>query len=693
MGFFDRYPYTNWHNVNLDWVLERVKEWGQMVEDNNTRFENLLQANEAFKEYVTNYLQNLDVQAEIDDKLDRMLESGILTEYFQPYISSATSTWLDEHITEPEGVIIDSSLTVAGACADAKTVGDILFPTEEKANAAVLYTAQSKNAHTKTIARDNIYAQEKLDIVYNETLFNPNTITRNKIIYAFDGIERDREGYFVSSYIDVSNMKYLYVSGIEVIGAFNSNNEAINPTLQPQISTLHGITYELNSNIKTVRVCAKLTNIDNVVVRNGEIEIPSLKLTEDQLLSVGNYTTVENYGGVGDGVADDTAAFQLAINDGRPIKLAAKTYKTNIYIDRSNVTIIGEWQKTTLIPADTSKPIIQINSDSAEYIEDLITYVLLKDFIIQGNYQNVIGIKARCCQTCYFERLMIHRCFAGGLVFEGVWDSRLRFCEVITCGNRGFETDDGNNNYSFVMSNTSRMKTNAIVVDGCRFEHSPRFLYIKNVFQVLIVNTKFESHTRAYNTDPEYAPIRVREQVKGLHFINDIFTYNAVLLSDDLLTDPFNNGIPFISVNTETSNATSERITTISNCQFASQPELVVVFFEGNQSIITGCNFDKCASNKAIVTLKNNCTFSNNEILLQSGGTAVKIDGNYCIVDNLRAYVITDDATKSIIEVTNNAVRGYAKVLYNGNDRNNLATAGSDGFNITVEFIGIRTYS
>lgn len=124
MPFFDHYPYTNFHNVNLDWILERVKEWGQMVEDNNTRFENLQQANEDFKEYVTNYLQNLDIQAEIDDKLDRMFESGELTEYFQPYVSDTVTTWLDQNITEPEGVVIDTSLTVSGACADAKVTGD-----------------------------------------------------------------------------------------------------------------------------------------------------------------------------------------------------------------------------------------------------------------------------------------------------------------------------------------------------------------------------------------------------------------------------------------------------------------------------------------------------------------------------------------------------------------------------------------
>lgn len=123
MGFFDGYPYTNWHNVNLDWVLERVKEWGELVKENDQAFKDLQEANEAFKQYVTEYLQNLDVQEEINIKMDSLLESGVLTEYLQPYISTDVTTWLEENITEPVGVVIDSSLTVAGAAADAKKTG------------------------------------------------------------------------------------------------------------------------------------------------------------------------------------------------------------------------------------------------------------------------------------------------------------------------------------------------------------------------------------------------------------------------------------------------------------------------------------------------------------------------------------------------------------------------------------------
>lgn len=125
MPFFDNYPYTNLHNVNLDWILQRVKEWGELVERNDQAFKDLQEANEAFKEYVTTYLQNLDVQEEINKKLDDLLESGELQEYIAPYITTDVGNWLSTHL-EPTTPPVDDTLSIRGAAADSKTVGDVL---------------------------------------------------------------------------------------------------------------------------------------------------------------------------------------------------------------------------------------------------------------------------------------------------------------------------------------------------------------------------------------------------------------------------------------------------------------------------------------------------------------------------------------------------------------------------------------
>lgn len=93
-----------------------------------TNIGNLLIAYNELQEYVNHYFDSLDVQTEINNKLDAMASSGELLDIISPTISEDISQWLDEHIT-PTSPAVDSSLTVSGAAADSKTVGDNFIKT------------------------------------------------------------------------------------------------------------------------------------------------------------------------------------------------------------------------------------------------------------------------------------------------------------------------------------------------------------------------------------------------------------------------------------------------------------------------------------------------------------------------------------------------------------------------------------
>lgn len=75
--------------------------------------------------YVNDYFSTLDVQVEIDHKLDNMASSGSLSRLLEPFIPDLVSGWLADNI-EPTTPAIDRSLTVSGAGADSKVVGDEL---------------------------------------------------------------------------------------------------------------------------------------------------------------------------------------------------------------------------------------------------------------------------------------------------------------------------------------------------------------------------------------------------------------------------------------------------------------------------------------------------------------------------------------------------------------------------------------
>lgn len=77
---FDKYPYTNFHELNLDWIIEQVqnalKQWEQVEKDWNT-----------LHDYVMDYFANLDVSQEISKKLDAMMKDGSLEEIIAPYVN------------------------------------------------------------------------------------------------------------------------------------------------------------------------------------------------------------------------------------------------------------------------------------------------------------------------------------------------------------------------------------------------------------------------------------------------------------------------------------------------------------------------------------------------------------------------------------------------------------------------------
>lgn len=77
-------------------------------------------------EFVNTYFDNLDVQEEINNKLDNMAREGTLLNIVKPTISNETTKWLAAHITNPTSPAVDKSLTVQGAAADSFMTGSLL---------------------------------------------------------------------------------------------------------------------------------------------------------------------------------------------------------------------------------------------------------------------------------------------------------------------------------------------------------------------------------------------------------------------------------------------------------------------------------------------------------------------------------------------------------------------------------------
>lgn len=120
MGIFRQFPYSNFHDMNMDQIIKIMREMQDEWETTKNEWSDM-------KEFINNYFDNLDVSEEVLAAIRIMASDGSLNKIIDPVISQTTADWLAHNITVTTGeTVIDSSLTIAGAAADAKATGDYL---------------------------------------------------------------------------------------------------------------------------------------------------------------------------------------------------------------------------------------------------------------------------------------------------------------------------------------------------------------------------------------------------------------------------------------------------------------------------------------------------------------------------------------------------------------------------------------
>lgn len=138
MGIFRQFPYSNFHDMNMDELIKIVRQladdwlayqvrWEHLYEDVESAFEAFQTDFNAFiascnAQYQA-FINSINVEAEFREALDSMVADGSFNRIISPTVATQTTAWLDEHITQPTTPVVDTSLAVAGAAADSKTVG------------------------------------------------------------------------------------------------------------------------------------------------------------------------------------------------------------------------------------------------------------------------------------------------------------------------------------------------------------------------------------------------------------------------------------------------------------------------------------------------------------------------------------------------------------------------------------------
>lgn len=114
MALFENFPYTNLHDLNLDWVLATIRkliaEWTAYKLAMDKAFDDLKGEYHELYEYVMNYFENLDlddaVTAAVRAVLEEMIEDGTIEALIAEYIKNiggggkTTVNLLAEYLTD-----------------------------------------------------------------------------------------------------------------------------------------------------------------------------------------------------------------------------------------------------------------------------------------------------------------------------------------------------------------------------------------------------------------------------------------------------------------------------------------------------------------------------------------------------------------------------------------------------------------
>lgn len=264
---FTQLPGTNFHDLNLDWLLKEMKnclaEWASTKEEwevlkgSNEAFTSFMTSQwDDFRTYVENYLANLPLTEEVSAKINAMAEDGTLLEIIThdegegSALSDVAAQWLAAHITQETGYVIDDTLTVQGAAADAKATGDEISDLKSAVEQVIVYTG-TKTPVTPILTTTNEYL--KADGT-TDSSSSWKTTDFVDISESVDGKVTIRATLY-GAYLGVAfyNASEEFISGIS--GA-NASDYGLSGNANPQLFTV-----DIPANTKYVRISGYKPNI------------------------------------------------------------------------------------------------------------------------------------------------------------------------------------------------------------------------------------------------------------------------------------------------------------------------------------------------------------------------------------------------------------------------------------------------
>ena len=509
------YEYLCKMNEYLNEVIEQMNTLTEAEEEYQ---EALTQAWNETKNYIDNYFNNLDVQNEINNKLDAMALDGTLSSLISPFVSqeiggvvaeqigstvasqigntvanqiddvvaeqigepasSATTAWLTEHVT-PVGsaVIVDDSLTISGAAADAKATG-----------------TQIKNI------RDNM-PLEDITYPYSGYINTSGTVVANA-------------NFFYSDFIDVKTIDintFIYCHPLVATFTFyDSNKDYLNEYIK---------TSEINAGMEE-----HILDIPNDAVYVIVCTDPTYSNKVYKYMNIKNalvdvYGTDENYGNDGRQATNFISGFlnftacpcKKAEDSGKIEKLYVKSYASGV-----TKVYIGEVDQLLLFVPRTSFDVSVASGEQFIDVSDLNMYIkkgeqVLYRFIGQTPFVSISG-SPEADDSFYYSQTGTLQLVKYG---DNTKSAIFGFGYTITSSTnykQDIEIIDNNNKINNVQEVVTELQSNMNIVSdrsGNKYkmivENGQIVPIPLNFRHILCVGNSYTIHPTTTDSEPDYS--------------------------------------------------------------------------------------------------------------------------------------------------------------------------------------------
>jgi len=197
-----------------------------------------------------------------------------------------------------------------------------------------------------------------------------------------------------------------------------------------------------------------------------------------------NYVSVKDFGTIGDGVADDTAAIQAALNSipatGGMLYLPPGTYKTTstlTLLGKSNVTVFGAGMGASVINASAvtgNLMVLGYNPGSSPPLPATLSNVTLRGFTLYGSATPAMEkiINYRGINNVVFDAMEFYNGYNEGVYCDG----QIPAFDGLTFTNCYFHDCNKGNLSNGI--NTNTLGVTNIIIENNRFERMSTGLYV-----------------------------------------------------------------------------------------------------------------------------------------------------------------------------------------------------------------------